>query len=810
MTTRFADTDGSISSPTSNVKSSVNREGSSFSSTSPTRKVKPDFNEIQKQYTKQLLHGRHPRSFPRQTELWHHYDSSTERLERVTKGHNLWDVINSNNCADDDGIHNEQSASDQAQADAQKNNSSLKSKGKHQTELFHGLLVDMKSKVRLHYTMQVVIVNHQGQYLCIHEKKEDKAKSLHFLSKYEEKDDGKEKEEKRVFEIQCKPPDLLQKDDYICFKLLDLSDPLNPGPIDYGRPLWLQVVDPVADDTSWQQGSVVAVKLFDPPEMASIPLEQVGVRDRGEHRGGHSHGHGPSHGTSAARSKDRKDDGKASLETRHQKVSSGSMTQDPQLPSLSPNRSESGERIQKKVFEEPVICGGVNAAKIAIGHWTKDSAERFAKSKQASQLGQFVAHCALRNPDADDPMYLNSQVPVILGQDLYSLATSRGSTYLPWPRIASNTAPSHKSALDSKSGGSGHQDEVADGFNYACMRRTVMRDLPYEHIVDRRCVWKFCVVDNSNDFKSMSSKEQRAQKLLKKARKGLNRSRRFRMGGRVHDGLSLEGRPLVSGEGFAQTLREISSESTLKIETKCLDNRRKKEEHIGNHFKNLYNRYVTKIETELGPHYYHFDSDEDDEDSIDESVSASSLSKSLSAASITHDEKPVISPGSHHAVNTALGVNFAMDRSPHSRSPTMRTLTATLARKHSMSPIHRSGSHHQHTSKSHGNPHSTNSTAPSSRRESGSLQTQSAFDGSEGDSLVSTHELLSEGRQYALTQLQPRAANSRVQELPAVSQKRLEKLLEMDRKVQQALSFRSREFQARHIASTIFNGDAQS
>ena len=32
----------------------------------------PDFADLNNKYTKQLLKGRHPRSFPRQSEMWHH------------------------------------------------------------------------------------------------------------------------------------------------------------------------------------------------------------------------------------------------------------------------------------------------------------------------------------------------------------------------------------------------------------------------------------------------------------------------------------------------------------------------------------------------------------------------------------------------------------------------------------------------------------------------------------------------------------------------------------------------------------------
>ena len=43
-------------------------------------------------------------------------------------------------------------------------------------------------------------------------------------------------------EIVCKPCDQLSSSDQICFKLFDLLEPTNPGPIEYGRNLWLQIL----------------------------------------------------------------------------------------------------------------------------------------------------------------------------------------------------------------------------------------------------------------------------------------------------------------------------------------------------------------------------------------------------------------------------------------------------------------------------------------------------------------------------------------------------------------------------------------
>jgi hypothetical protein len=97
------------------------------------------------------------------------------------------------------------------------------------------------------------------------------------------------------------------------------------------------------------------------------------------------------------------------------------------------------------------------------------------------------------------------------------------------------------------------------------------------HLIYCRCVWRLCVVDNPRDLKLLSVKEQRAQKLLRKARAGLNKSKVNRLGGRVHDGYSLpDGKTLTGGEQFPTMLRSIVSSTTLKMETQELKGRREK------------------------------------------------------------------------------------------------------------------------------------------------------------------------------------------------------------------------------------------
>ena len=53
----------------------------------------PDFDEIHDNYSKGVARGRHPNSFPRKSELWYHFHTSAERVERIKRGHGFWNVI---------------------------------------------------------------------------------------------------------------------------------------------------------------------------------------------------------------------------------------------------------------------------------------------------------------------------------------------------------------------------------------------------------------------------------------------------------------------------------------------------------------------------------------------------------------------------------------------------------------------------------------------------------------------------------------------------------------------------------------------
>lgn len=236
--------------------SSLTHSHSSTSNSSSSTKTLPNFQVIQKSYTKSILLGRHPRSFPRQSELWYHTTVSNDRLNRVHNGHNLWNVVEEE--SEMNNIMNENSIKLNAEKRVKPKNefnyvSTLQiHEKKKQLESLNGISVDMKSQVRLHFGMSFFIMNFMDEILCV--------------NKWDE--------------ILCKPLNKLSQSDRITFKLIDLEDPTNPGAIKYGQPIWLQVIDNSAvADNSLQAGSVIGSQLFQPPEMGSVQKAKLNINN---------------------------------------------------------------------------------------------------------------------------------------------------------------------------------------------------------------------------------------------------------------------------------------------------------------------------------------------------------------------------------------------------------------------------------------------------------------------------------------------------------------------------------------------------
>jgi hypothetical protein len=112
-------------------------------------------------------------------------------------------------------------------------------------EPLHGLNVDLKGIFRMHYGMNVVLINSLDEVLCVNQHQE----------------------------VLCKTEDQLENDDEICFKIVDLTDPSNPGPLfsffssetiigplAYGKPIWLQILNSEVDNNIYY-GNVLGAKV---------------------------------------------------------------------------------------------------------------------------------------------------------------------------------------------------------------------------------------------------------------------------------------------------------------------------------------------------------------------------------------------------------------------------------------------------------------------------------------------------------------------------------------------------------------------
>lgn len=172
----------------------------------------PDFNAIHDGYSKAVCRGRHPISFPKKSELWHHFQASKERVERISKGHQFWEVIH-----DQDSRYVGDEKAQEDDSGKLKFNIQPNGRGSVQLRTINGIQVDVKvsqgnlqsnhvtplfqSEIPIHYGMLFVVMNLMEEVLCV--------------NKWDE--------------VKCKPIHLIEPTDKICFKVIDLADPSNPG-----------------------------------------------------------------------------------------------------------------------------------------------------------------------------------------------------------------------------------------------------------------------------------------------------------------------------------------------------------------------------------------------------------------------------------------------------------------------------------------------------------------------------------------------------------------------------------------------------
>lgn len=597
----------------------------------------PDFSSQHSKYTRGLLKGRHPRSYPKQSELWHHYKASAARLDRVTKGHNLWNIMDEEEEKFDNmslelsqltpisnggdmspggigsrlgPLNSDMGGTGMTGMTGMTGAGSVGGSRYIPKSTLHGFHVDTKGVMKMHYGMNIVLMNCSDEVLCVN----------------------------KFQEVLCKSEALLEDGDEIIFKVIDLTEPTNPGPIEYGKPIWLQTLSS-SSDNNIHFGFVLTSKLFGPPEMESTQLTQMPNKKKVAHI--------LSEQTKAMKDFSFDATGSSSPSRIDSFVSDADDDSESGagLDMLSPSpvrKINKGAALNKKKEKEKKssemseVCGGISVLRAYNSKGDVNIIDtdmtRF-RSRQASHLGCWTVQNALKTGEPDK--YVQSCTGIYLSQDLYCLATSHGNLYDPWPRtvevnkvqaqlekkkdvqkksklaelpIFSESKTEKSKASNTKNGSSSESNEDAsapkarviptftNNLPHGCLRRVVQRGAPYSHVVDRRCVWKFCVADNPRDLKLLSVKEQKAHKLLRKAKAGLNKSKRSRLGGRVHEGYDMNGEPLVGGEKFPRLLRNMVSQESLKLETHDMTDRRNKEEVIAFHLRSMYEGSPTKYQ----------------------------------------------------------------------------------------------------------------------------------------------------------------------------------------------------------------------
>lgn len=256
-------------------------------------------------------------------------------------------------------------------------------------------------------------------------------------------------------------------------------------------------------------------------------------------------------------------------------------------------------------------------------------------SKEAINLGLFV-------PLSADNMNSKDEIPqsgsvvcsnrrIYLCQDLYCLANSVGSSYVPWPlhaRDFSSETVHHASTLEGEGHGvqsgvaisqqahhgksmkhpskqrgkRGKREKNMDG-DFGVLRKVVKRGDEYEFAVDRKCVWRLCHVDNLSDAHQMTTAELTTMKVMATAKEKLRKSEIRRKGGKTYEGSNWvpppdharstaegeedETKPLATspskaripgGEKFSHALRSDVSSHLLTKESEILASRREKEQ----------------------------------------------------------------------------------------------------------------------------------------------------------------------------------------------------------------------------------------
>lgn len=211
-----------------------------------------------------MVHGRHPKSLPRDSELWIYNKISAERRSRIKKGHEFWKVLSETNleAVASDAL-NEKDRNRNVQGNSLKVDTKidktddvqnvLKGSIKKQLNSLDATMDNLDIKVdfvhqnQINYGMTFMIMNYANEVLYVDKNGQLRAKPITFVQPY----------------------------DRVKFKMIDLINPSNPSALEFGDNLWIQCLDISENaDNSFTAGTVLTTKLYEPPELASVQFEE--------------------------------------------------------------------------------------------------------------------------------------------------------------------------------------------------------------------------------------------------------------------------------------------------------------------------------------------------------------------------------------------------------------------------------------------------------------------------------------------------------------------------------------------------------
>lgn len=199
-----------------------------------------------------LSNGRHPRSIPRQSKLWELIQASTERLDRVAKGHSMVSYLPAVEEEDGDWPMIRQLSSpstlESFPAAAASNEKSAVAKGV--PAALEKLNVEFKHNLPLHFGMSVVITTTTDEVLVMTEDDQLVIKAV---------------------------PEIEQSDQYT-FHVINLLNPVDSRPVKFGDPIWIKV--PSSRRKRWESIAIIAAKLESPPVLRYLKHTQHGAASR--------------------------------------------------------------------------------------------------------------------------------------------------------------------------------------------------------------------------------------------------------------------------------------------------------------------------------------------------------------------------------------------------------------------------------------------------------------------------------------------------------------------------------------------------